>query len=305
MFFRKIFLLIGIAFICSGFVFGSGEQYKESELYQGRIIDAHAHFNPRAVDIDELVTYLDEAKINKVVLFSSAEYLEEACAKYPDRIIPFLRPFDMMRMIRDGDTTLSEDMPEEANGHLEGGFFKGMGEMLLQIHPIRPFAPEGINNPADSPVMLEMYDLAARYGVPINVHVDSEHSDELERALKHNRNAIIVWAHCGYADPFHIRSMMDRHPNLYGDLSILFDPYKQHGLDPTNGDGTIEEEWKDLLETYSDRLMFGTDMGKDKERYRMTAKITRYYRGLLYQLSDKAAEDIAYKTILKILKQRP
>lgn len=178
-----------------------------------------------------------------------------------------------------------------------------MGEMLLRLHPIRPIAPDGINNPADSPLMLKMYDLAAKYGVPINLHVDNEHSDELERALSHNRSVIIVWAHCGYSDPFHIRSMMDKHPNLYGDLSIILDPYKKHGIDPTDPDGTIEKEWKDLLENYSDRLMFGTDMGKGRERYRMTGKVTRFYRGLLYQLPDEAAKNIAYKTILKILKE--
>ena len=273
------------------------------ELYKGTMIDAHAHFRSRAVSIDELVSFVNQAHISKVVLFAGAGDLQDAYRKYPDRVIPFLRPFK-----RDPSTKkmmIPEDSPGVIEEQLKSGIFKGIGEITLRLHPLPGVAPEGDNNPADSPVMLEIYDIAAKYGVPVNVHVDFEYSDELERALEHNRKTIIIWAHCGYADPSLIRRMMDSHSNLFADLSIILDPSKgKHAQLHRNPDGSINQKWKIFLEDYSDRLMFGTDMGMSKERYAKTSEVTDYYRGLLYQLSPEAAENIAYKTILRILETK-
>jgi predicted TIM-barrel fold metal-dependent hydrolase len=272
----------------------------KSELYQGIIVDAHAHFKSKAVNIEELIFFLDQADINKVVLFAGATALQNAFSKYPDRVIPFLNPFK-----RDSSTRkliIPEDAPEKIEEHLKSGLFKGIGEITLRLHPLPGVAPEGDNHPADSPVMLEIYDIAAKYDVSVNVHVDLEYIDELERALEHNRKTTIIWAHCGYGDPSLIRGMMDRHSNLFADLSIILDPSKgKYSLLHRNPDGSISQEWKKLLEDYSDRLMFGTDMGMSKERYESTSEVTSYYRGLLYQLSPEAAENIAFKTILRIL----
>jgi len=265
------------------------------------MVDAHAHFRSRLIDMDELMSFTEEANISQVVLFASASELQNAGRKYPERIIPFLSPFK-----RDPTTrkmTIPSDAPQTVEKQLESGFFKGIGEITLRLHPLPRVAPAGDNNPADSPVMLAIYDLAAQYGTPVNVHVDNEYSDELARALEHNREATIIWAHCGYASPTLLRKMFDNHPNLYGDLSIILDPSKNwYSPNAINADGSIAPEWKELLNDYSERLMFGTDMGMSRERYERTAEVTNHYRSLLSQLSPEAASNIAYKNILRILK---
>ena len=48
------------------------------ELYQGIMIDTHAHFKSKVVNIDELIIFLDQASINKVVLFAGATALQDA-----------------------------------------------------------------------------------------------------------------------------------------------------------------------------------------------------------------------------------
>ena len=164
-------------------------------------------------------------------------------------------------------------------------------------------APDGVNIPADDPVMLQIYDSAAEHGLPVNLHVDAPYSKELGKALGHNRKTKIIWAHCGYADASLIRSMFEKHPNLFADISVLADPYKKHSVDMTGSDGTLKQEWKNLFEDFSHRLMLGSDMGKSKDRYMMTPKIMRHYRRLLFQLSQESAEDIAYKTILGLIRQ--
>ena len=136
---------------------------------------------------------------------------------------------------------------------LESGFFKGYGEVLLRLHPLKGVAPNGVNVPVNDPVMLKLYNMAADYNLPVNVHVDSRYSKELEKALHYNRKTIIIWAHCGYANHALIRAMFEKHPNLFGDLSILADPYKKYARTLTDFKGFLKPEWKKLFEDFSDR----------------------------------------------------
>ena len=287
---------------------GAGESDRDT------MIDAHSHIaGPNIdvdIDMDYVFSFLDQANISKVLLFGPPAPLQNVYRKYPDRVIPFLSPFPIDSST--GKLIISDEHLEWVEELLKSGVFKGIGEIVLR------HKAHGIHHPADDPLMLKLYDLAAQYSVPVNVHVDFEYSDELERALEHNRKATIIWAHCGatgtpsgivHADPPLIRRMMDKHLNLFADLS-LSNPYTLGASAPTqeelftNPDGSIKQEWKQLFEDYSDRLMWGLDMAISSERYErveLTVKVTDYYRSLLYQLSPEAAENIAYKTIQRIL----
>ena len=291
------------------------------ESDRGTMIDAHSHITGPNIDVDidmdYVFSYLDQANISKVLLFGPPVPLQNIYRKYPDRVIPFLSFFRQDPST--GKLIISHERLEQVERLLKSGLFKGIGEILLRFHGSIEGAPVGSHNPADDPLMLKLYDLAAQYSVPVNVHVDFEYSDELERALEHNRKATIIWAHCGatgtaagivHAAPPLIRRMMDKHPNLFADLS-LSNPYTLGERAPTqeelftNPDGSIKQEWKDLFEDYSDRFMWGLDMVISSEGYyervELTVKVTDYYRSLLYQLSPEAAENIAYKTIERIL----
>ncbi len=287
---------------------GAGESDRDT------MIDAHSHITGPNIDVDidmdYVFSFLDQANISKVLLFGPPAPLQNVYRKYPDRVIPFLSPFPIDSST--GKLIISDERLEWVEKLLKSGVFKGIGEIVLR------HKAHGIHHPADDPLMLKLYDLAAQYSVPVNVHVDFEYSDELERALEHNQKATIIWAHCGatgtpsgivHADPPLIRRMMDKHPNLFADLS-LSNPYTLGASAPTqeelftNPDGSIKQEWKQLFEDYSHRLMWGLDMAISSERYErveLTVKVTDYYRSLLYQLSPEAAENIAYKTIQRIL----
>jgi len=294
------------------------------ESDRGTMIDAHSHITGPNIDVDidmdYVFSFLDQANISKVLLFGPPAPLQNVYRKYPDRVIPFLSFFRVDPST--GKLIISHERLEQVERLLKSGLFKGIGEILLRFHGSVEGAPEGAHNPADDPLMLKLYDLAAQYSVPVNVHVDFKYSDELERALEHNRKATIIWAHCGatgtaagivHAAPPLIRRMMDKHPNLFADLS-LSNPYTLGERAPTqeelftNPDGSIKQEWKDLFEDYSDRFMWGLDMVISSEGYyekvELTVKATNYYRSLLGQLSPEAAENIAYKTIERILPAR-
>ena len=291
------------------------------ESDSGKMIDAHSHISGPNIDVDiemdYVFSFLDQANISKIVLFGPPVPLQKVYRRYPDRVIPFLTFF--RPDLSTGKLNISHERLELVESLLKSGLFKGIGEILVRWDGSREFALVGARNPADDPLLLKLYDLAAKYSVPVNVHVDFKYSDELERALEHNRKATIIWAHCGAtgtaagivnAAPSLIRRMMDKHPNLFADLS-LSNPYTLGEDAPaqeelfTNPDGSIKQEWKDLFEDYSDRFMWGLDMVISTEGYyekvELTVKATNYYRSLLGQLSPEAAENIAYKNIERIL----
>lgn len=274
------------------------EESNNKQLYTGKFIDAHAHFIKKILSIDELIPLMDKSGIDTIVLFINPGDLGDALEQYPDRIIPFLSPYKYYKMERKKELTLHTI--SLADKELSRGIYKGFGEILLRLHKIK-FAPEGINVPVDSPNMLKVYDIAAKNNTPVNLHIDNEYSDELERALEYNRKTKIIWAHCGYSNHDKIKRMLDKHPNLYGDLSILADPTKGHSRTITDYDGNLLPEWKKLFENYSNRLMFGSDMGMNRSRYDQTPEIIRHYRKLLYQLEPDAAQNLAYRTILSLL----
>ena len=134
--------------------------------------------------------------------------------------------------------------------------------------------------------------------------MDHEFSDELERALEHNRDTTIIWAHMGDAQPPLIAEMMRRNPNLYADISIgnpLFErgfPIDQQSL--IDGDGTLKEQWRALFQEFPDRFLFGIDLGPPN-RLPVLDEVVQYYWSVLAQLTPSTAEKIAYKNIKRLL----
>jgi len=264
--------------------------------YDGPMIDAHEHIGRGDIwpSIDDLISQMDEAGIEKVVLFGGRGVLD-AHGRYPNRIIPFIQ-FDFYYP---GYTAENQETVALVATELERGFM-GVGEVLLR------WRPQYRNIPADNPVMLDIVDLAAQKGVPLNVHQNSPYLDEFKRLLNRNENAIIIWAHSGNARPSIVRMMLENHKNLYADLSTLTPTFqKKHGTSViptilTKPDGSIDPEWKALFEDYPDRFVFGGDK-QEWSSQSFLMEETKYFRRVLGQLNHELAENIAYKNILRLL----
>lgn len=304
---KAVFRLPAISLCCliwilvNGCVSTQGDKTASSSPpapYQGPLIDAHAHYTPGAITVGGLVKLLDRAGVDRVALMADPDVLIQAVKKYKRRIIPFLSPYTYYKI--SGKKQMTPDTFAMAAQEIGTGFYKGFGEHLLRLHPIK-FAPGGVHVSPAHPVMLKVYDMAAQHGIPVTVHVDAPHHAELSQALAYNREAKIIWAHCGYADHSLIRQLFEGHPNLYGDLSVIADKTKGHHRKITTSRGILLPEWKTLFEMYSKRLMIGSDMGAKRQRYQQTGMIMKAYRKLLGQLSGPAAEDIAYRTISSLV----
>ena len=138
--------------------------------------------------------------------------------------------------------------------------------------------------PADHPLLKVLADVAAEQGLPIDLHMDAlaratppparlaslpnnpkmfpETLSALDRLLSHNTEATIVWAHAGTDhlgdfSPKVIRSLMEKHDNLYVSLKVVGP--KAGTPNRLFSPGNVRSEWLSLFKRYPERFVIGTD----------------------------------------------
>ena len=250
------------------------------------IIDAHAHIaggspEEMASYIDELVVEMDKLGVVKATLEGlrtkrtpkDDQDILVAYDRHPNRFYPYLSGFNPQ----------DEGAIDYVRKQLETGKWRGLGEIYLR------HSPGGVLNPADHPVMLEIYDLCAEYEVPIHIHFESDYGidyelgiKEIKRALAHNPNTIFIWAH-GCHGNIHL---MDEFPNLYTTVEIY------------SGGELFNKAW-------TDRLMIGSDVGLPGVIIcggGSYAEKMGELRQLLSSFDQATMENVAYKNIAKLMK---
>jgi hypothetical protein len=138
----------------------------------------------------------------------------------------------------------------------------------------------------NTPVFELLADISAESGIPVDLHMDvvaetmatpaqflamSDNNptelqgnvDALEELLEHNSAATIVWVHVGRDTTGDMTAglvdgLMAAHENLVVQLHPVFGPL---GSDTAIVDesGTVQTEWLEVLEAWSDRIVIGSD----------------------------------------------
>ena len=301
------------------FTFSDGKtslitEFIVKQPYEGPITDAHAHASmsgARATSrwmVDTLKSY-HRAGVDKVI-FMGEDGALEAHKLRPTEIIPSLYVSYMNKT----ETTSA------VKTALERGFL-WVGEAILRHAPGHYYA--ATKTPADSPVALQIYDLCAKYQVPITIHQDAyeykEAYEELERAVERSPNCIFLF-HGFEREIPHLPSqllegLVIRHPNLYvelaGELETFPSPEKQDFWGNTDRDlfaypdGKIKEEWRIFFEKYPDKVINGFDFYTESVWSFENIKIrVDYFRKLFGQIDQKAAEMINYKNVEDLLAKR-
>jgi predicted TIM-barrel fold metal-dependent hydrolase len=165
--------------------------------------------------------------------------------------------------------------------------------------------------PADHPLLLALVDVAARHGLPVDIHMEAVPQDmpspngappnperlpaniaAFERMLDHNRQATIIWAHAGWDLTFErtvplMRSLLAQHPNLF--MSVKVDPAGPQRTSPFGPDGSLRPGWLKMLSDFPDRFMIGSDQFYDEGDSRVVAA-----RHFVDALPSGLAEAIAH-----------
>ncbi len=272
----------------------------ETHIQKARfpVIDVHTHTSMSNIrtpaDVDAWVRTMDEVGIEKSVVFTGAigdEFARQAelyLKRYPDR-------FQLWCAIDTRDID-APDYPERVVRELERCYrlgARGVGELTDKGSGMQDETrPPGRRLHLDDPRLDPLWRKCAELKLPVNLHVadhpscwrplgptqertpDFQHFnlygkdvlsyEELlarrDRLLARHPQTTFILCHLSNQgnDLGTLAKVLDRFPNLYVDISA-----RDYEL------GRQPRFARRFLEWYSDRVLFGTDMGRDKQMYQM------------------------------------
>lgn len=242
-------------------------------LFAQPLFDAHLHYSVEdaaGYAPAEILAILDRNGIRRALVSGTPNDHTEALYRHaPERIVPFLglHPDQDDKISWAGDETL----PARVEAALERGIWRGIGE--LHIFAERRY----------SPVFRRIVEIAAREGLPLQVHGDPAVIDTLYDIAPQQQ---VIWAHAGtYPCTELLADYLRRYPALRVDLSV-----RDGRLAP---DGVLAEQWRQLFLDFPERFLVGVDTFSVK-RWERFDGVVETMRAWLAQLPPDVARRLAH-----------
>lgn len=300
--------------------------------FEGRYIDVHTHISPSGMPLSQIIENMDAEGIDKMVIMKppasvpvdtpqSNFAIPDAALQYPDRL-SVLYGGEAIAMLEKAATSGKYTQAEEdqfinlLEKEMKSGTYSGIGEIglrhFVEASKGKSSVAYDLTIPGNHPWMFIMSDIAAKYDVPIDVHMEAtaETIKGLESLLDHNVNTKIIWDHTGWSHTVNktayysdmataklMGQLMEKHPNLYSSIKIR----KENQNSPIyifNSNSEITPEWMAVLVKYSDRFMMGSDIkpGIDADQF----PIIKDHRKFLSQLPSEILKKIERENAEKI-----
>lgn len=184
--------------------------------------------------------------------------------KHPDHFIPFCTV-----------SPLDADALEFVKDCVRRG---GKGVKLYNGHS---YYYEIFGLPLDGAEMIPIYQFAQENHLPLLFHVNiGFYMSELEVILSKFPKLVVAAPHymVSSTNLKRVRSLLERYPHLYTDISFGSEPFLAAGLRRVSASA---EEFKELIEDFPDRFLFGADMvltGTDHKGEEFMESTLRCYR---------------------------
>ncbi len=199
-------------------------------------------------------------------------------------------------------TPLFRALLERAETEFKTGKLKGFGELFPNN---RTSAPHGFGRKVatDAPTMRALYQLAAKYGGFLAMHIepDRDSLQQLDILAAIEPRATVILSHCGVsAGTETISSLFDKHPNIYCDLAWRSPPVArgpQLAVRTIFDETGVKPDWHDLIEQRPDRFMIGTDAYCCD----YSQAIDSFRKWLLPWLSPATLRKVAYENAQRIM----
>lgn len=286
------------------------------------LFDVHAHWQP-TVTTETMLKNMDECNVVTTVLMPNGgrayDEASDLALRYPKRFVACLG-FQTKEWL--GQRQRPEFL-EQIELKLQTGEFKCLGEVLLRHFAIEERNVRDIDIPANAPTTLKVLELAARYKVPVIIHLEYEERtsrgkstfDELAELLGSARDRgwspPVILGHAGGpksgVDTKVLAPLLDSYPNLCLDISsitLVASSSSPASLIVDNS-GVLLPGWRDFLVQYQDRIFVGSDIpfpewwNKPKNPF-FYKNLIKSQRDVLNQLPPDAAEKIGYKNALRL-----
>lgn len=262
------------------------------------ILDAHVHLNNSAMQL----ALMDEYGVSRAVIFwgrlSDNDSVLAEAAKHPDRFVPFASISPERTAYRREWERDDPAIVERLAKLLATGSYRGIGEINV-VHDASAGFP-ATDFRLDSAVMRGIMDLARKHRLPVMLHCEAARTADLERVLEGWRDVSVIWAHGGYTKEPEARRMLERHPNLYYELSARTWPRHPRSAEYTIvRDGAVMPEWLALIESRPRRFLVGTDAShRDEASERMKVESVRDF---LRQLSPAARAQVGHDVMRRLI----
>jgi predicted TIM-barrel fold metal-dependent hydrolase len=272
------------------------------------IIDMHSHaYAKTAEEIGEWVRNMDEVGIEKTVILTGAsgqefDDIHRKYAVYPDHFELWCG-FDYTGYDESGFGPRAIRALERC--HQAGA--RGVGELHDKGKGLGSDAVNALGMHPDDARMDPVFERCGQLGMPVNIHVadpiwmyepmdnkndglmnafhwrlDNQpnivgHSgmiDILERTVKKHSSTTFIACHFANLDYDleRLGKLLARYPNLYADIAARYAET-----------APIPRFAAKFYAKYSDRLLYGTDMGFDKPMYRITFRILETFDEHFYE----------------------
>jgi Tat protein secretion system quality control protein TatD with DNase activity len=294
---------------------------------QFSIVDAHAHIGA-SFKSAAVLEVMDENRVSKQIVMArhypgpagnsdlpgDDELALKLAEAYPGRFYPLVGMQRPLLTGADKWTTPDakiESLIRETESKLASGKFFGIGEFIVRHWAYSSGRHAEQDNPIYSELMQRFSVLAARYDVPLVIHMEGYPTlvADFSRLMSEHSSTRYVWAHnCGRSKAMVIRSLLSRFPNLFCDLGSMTNagagygtgfPRMEEFTSLIEYDGVLVPEMKSLYEEFADRFMVGMDVAHAPSMKHYARRVQRF-RELLEQLSPEAREKIAEQNAIRI-----
>lgn len=243
------------------------------------IFDAHIHYSHDVWDAiapADAIRRLKAVGVTRAMVSSSSdEGTQRLYQAEPGFVVPVLRPYRKRGSI--DSWMYDETVIPYLKHRLEKYRYAGIGELHID------------GEQAYTPVMQEIIRLARQYNLMLHVHSDAQ---AIRFIFEQYPEARILWAHAGFDYAVIVGKLMDKHRNLWADLSFRGEIII---------DGRIMPAWKTLLVNHADRFLLGIDT-YTPQRWLQLDDVMQWQRELLAVLPEDAAKKIAYENGGRLLK---
>lgn len=245
------------------------------------LFDAHIHYKRPAwspYPPNVVLSMMDKNGVAMALVSSSPDEGTINLWNYaPQRIVPEMRPYN--DHIGSSNWTKVTGVGDYIENRVRQYPHEGIGE--FHLHQI---------DPRDEPLLKRIVALAMEKKILLHVHSDHE---PVEYLYSLNPGLTIIWAHAGMTEPADmVERMMVRYSTLYADTS-----YRE--TDILTYTGGIDEEWRRVLERFSDRFMVGSDTWIN-DQWEDYDTIIASNRKWLAHLSTESASKIAYQNAQRL-----
>jgi len=259
--------------------------------------DIHLHYKwnqqPVTSPAQALQILRDQDIELAVVTGTPAELALTLADADPQRIIPI---YGVYRVAGDWSRWyLDSALPDRVRAALAGGRYRGIGE----LHMIGGFIPRH-----DTPVIRQLFELAAEFDVPVLAHVEFARANYLIDLCQAYPATRIQLAHAGGPMPAsEVVRALAACPNLWVELSAR-DPWRYLRTPIADEHNRLLPEWRELVLAHADRILTGSDpvwpidqidaWDKDDTGWQELPRFLQFHRDWLAALPAEVAEKIRW-----------